>query len=246
MQDNKPYTINIRLVKDLYYTEGQFVQFLNILQRKCFQALDLQLLGRNYFDPKNNIKLNDWKLELWPGYVSSIRQHENKMLLCCEISHKILRQDTVLEQLRAIYRQSGSNYQVWPRLFVLSFFVLNFFKKNMLIFLQNAAQRILLDTIIITRYNNRTYKIDDVDFNSSPSHTFPRRDGTEISYVQYFKERYNLNIQDKQQPMLVSNPTKADVRRGFTHQVYLVPEFCHMTGLSDEQRANFKLMKVRH
>ncbi len=127
MQDNKPYTINIRLVKDLYYTEGQFVQFLNILQRKCFQALDLQLLGRNYFDPKNNIKLNDWKLELWPGYVSSIRQHENKMLLCCEISHKILRQDTVLEQLRAIYRQSGSNYQVWPRLFVLSFFVLNFF-----------------------------------------------------------------------------------------------------------------------
>jgi aubergine len=25
--------------------------------------------------------------------------------------------------------------------------------------------------------------------------------------------------------------------------VYLVPEFCFMTGLSDEQRANFTLMK---
>ena len=32
-------------------------------------------------------------------------------------------------------------------------------------------------------------------------------------------------------------------RSGNTGPIYLVPELCNMTGLSDEQRANFKLMQ---
>ena len=65
------------------------------------EALNLQLLGRNYFDPGAKILLSEYKLELWPGYVTSIRQHENELLMCCEISNKILRTDTVLDQVKA-------------------------------------------------------------------------------------------------------------------------------------------------
>ena len=36
----------------------------------------------------------------------------------------------------------------------------------------------------------------------------------------------------------------ADQRAGQTGPIYLVPELCFMTGLSEEQRANFQLMKA--
>ena len=35
----------------------------------------------------------------------------------------------------------------------------------------------------------------------------------------------------------------SEQRGGNTGPIYLVPELCNMTGLSDEQRANFKLMQ---
>jgi len=40
-------------------------------------------------------------------------------------------------------------------------------------------------------------------------------------------------------------PKERDIRAGQEHPALLVPELCNMTGLSDEQRENFKLMKVR-
>ena len=45
------------------------------------------------------------------------------------------------------------------------------------------------------------------------------------------------------QPMLVSRPKRKDQREGAPEMLYLLPELCNMTGLTDEQRANFGLMK---
>ena len=127
---------------------------------------------------------------------------------------------------------------------------------------------------------------------------FPRRDGSEITYIQYYQERFGIKITDLKQPLIVSMPTKQEQRKwGRTDPVYLVsyhynsvtlfyqssdripriplailkptkcrfvafysiisicdghifffqiPEICNMTGLSDDQRANFKLMAVSH
>ena len=52
------------------------------------------------------------KLELWPGYMTSIRQHENNILMCSEINHKIMRQETALELLTACAHRDGSMYKV--------------------------------------------------------------------------------------------------------------------------------------
>jgi len=41
--------------------------------------------------------------------------------------------------------------------------------------------------IVLTDYNNKTYRVDDVDFNSSPSSKFNTKDG-DISYVEYYKK----------------------------------------------------------
>ena len=99
-QEGTMFRVDIRMVGELSSGDMHFIQFFNIILRKCMEGLDLQLLGRNYFDPKANIKLPAHRLELWPGYVTSIRQHELGILLCCETSNKILRTDTVLDQMK--------------------------------------------------------------------------------------------------------------------------------------------------
>ena len=45
------------------------------------------------------------------------------------------------------------------------------------------------------------------------------------------------------QPLLLSNPKRREMRQGQTEPFWLVPELCNMTGLSDEMRNNFNLMR---
>lgn len=38
------------------------------------------------------------------------------------------------------------------------------------------------------RYNNKTYRIDDIDWSVKPTHAFQKRDGSETTYVDYYKQ----------------------------------------------------------
>ena len=62
--------------------------------------------------------------------------------------------------------------------------------------------------------------------------------------MKYYTDKYNKSIRDPKQPLIVSMPKVRDQRGGVTGPIYLIPELCNMTGLSDEQRANFQLMKT--
>ena len=79
-----------------------------------------------YHDPNAAIILKLHELELLPGYVTSIQQDEEKILLCYEISHKVLCIDTVLNQTRV-----GPSFH-------------------------SDAKKALLGAIVVTRYNNKT------------------------------------------------------------------------------------------
>ena len=50
-QEGQVYQITIRLVGECGSMDFYFIQFFNIVMRKCLEGLKLQLLGRNYFDP---------------------------------------------------------------------------------------------------------------------------------------------------------------------------------------------------
>lgn len=59
----------------------------------------------------------------------------------------------------------------------------------------------------------------------------------------YF-QKYNITINDLGQPLLISRSKPRDIRAGMPELVYLIPELCRQTGLTDEMRANFRLMKA--
>lgn len=56
-------------------------------------------------------------------------------------------------------------------------------------------------------------------------------------------QKYKVKIKDLSQPMLVSLRKKRNLCSGQDCLIYLVPELCCMTGLSEQMRKNFLLMR---
>lgn len=56
--------------------------------------------------------LKDHNIELWPGYVTSIPQFENNILMNAEITHKVMRTDTVFDFLTECTRNYQNDWKV--------------------------------------------------------------------------------------------------------------------------------------
>ena len=96
--------------------------------------------------------------------------------------------------------------------------------------------------IISFRYNNITYRIDDIDWKTNPTHIFSAR-GENVSYVEYYNSHYNIRIKIPQQPMLISSHRDTDHHSSGTGPILLVPELCSIVGLSEEAAADVSMME---
>lgn len=217
--DNAQIKIVIKLTNELPPRSLQCLQVMNIIWRRILSMVNMKQIGRHYFNMDLAADVPAHKLQVIPGFQTSILQYEDNVLLEADIAHKILRNDTVLDQLYAIYNSKGQR---------------NF---------HSEASKLLVGSIVLTRYNNKTYRVDDIEWEMRPSHTFEKHGGQKITYQQYYFEQYKIEVTDPEQPLLVSKPKKKDIRRGQTENIYLLPELCTLTGLSDEARADFGLMR---
>ena len=170
-------------------------------------------------------------MKIWPGYLTSIRQHEEQLLLGVEIIFKVLRGDTALDVMAKI-RQQGGDFRVRKKCFSFNVQYLTRFLS-----LQAACKAELEGKVVMTAYNKRTYRIDDIDFEKNPKTKFNlRKENRDVSYLDYYRSRYNVTIRSESQPMLISRPTRKDKNRGDDEPIFLVPELCGMTGLTDDMR----------
>ena len=220
-REGKVVKITLRLVEELRPTDFHYMQFFNIVLRKVMEGLGLVQVRRDFFDPAAKRDLKQYKLEVWPGYVTTINQMEQNLMLSVKVEHKVLRTDTVLDQIGAIINKNRDNFRA-------------------------AVAKELLGKIVMTRYNNETYKIDDIEWAESPKSVFKGREG-DITYVDYYQKKYDRAIRDLGQPLIVSLPTLRDKRACAPSEAFpkmLIPELCFMTGLTDDQRNNFQLMKA--
>ncbi|ODM94751.1 Protein aubergine [Orchesella cincta] len=145
------------------------------------------------------------------------------MLLCVETTHKVLRMDSVLLVIKGLERSFGANQNAF----------------------REAVKKELNGTIVMTTYNRKTYHIDDIEFDKSPQSMFERK-GEQQTLVDYYRVRHSLTIKDLKQPLLKAKASKRDLHAGKAADpgdILLVPELCQSTGLTDNMRANFSLMK---
>ncbi|CAG9828641.1 unnamed protein product [Diabrotica balteata] len=139
-----------------------------------FRKLQLTLLQRDYYDPKSQINIQEHKLSLWPGYFTSIQQHENQVMMNIELAFKVLREDTCYNMFLEIRCPEPRN---------------EFLIK-------------IIGSSVLTFYNNRTYRIDDIDFSQNADSTLTLVDGSQIIYAQYYADKYKTHIRERRQPLL--------------------------------------------
>ena len=64
---------------------------------------------RSYFDFKRQISVDKYKLAIALGYKASIEIYKNKLLLCSEITHRLINQLTVLDFIKSAQDRIGSH-----------------------------------------------------------------------------------------------------------------------------------------
>lgn len=212
------YIIRLRKVGNIDGATEMAFMIYNLINRKAMNGLKLTLIGRNYFDAQAKISIQQYGIDLYPGYVTSIRQHEQDVLMCAELTHRVMRTDTCYTMFRTCFNHGGN----W----------------------RDHYKRMVLGTVVMANYGkNNTYTINDVEFNTTPESSFETSNGM-ITFLQYFKERYNIIIRDPRQPMLVSRAKAREIRAGKPELIYLVPELVRATGLTDDMRRDFNLMRT--
>ncbi|XP_077197585.1 piwi-like protein 4 [Paroedura picta] len=219
-QRGEAVKITLTLIQQLPPSSPTCIQFLNILFKKILKKLSMYQIGRNFYSPSDPVEIPQHKLTLWPGFAMSVGQYENKVMLCADVSHKVLRNESVLEFMTSIYNSTEVARCA------------------------ETCEKELLGLIVLTRYNNKTYRIDDIEWTVKPTDTFQKRDGTQISYEDYYKQQYDIAVSDLNQPMLVSQ-LKGKRGSGAVEPrvALLVPELCYLTGLSSRATSDFRLMK---
>ncbi|XP_038122427.1 protein aubergine [Culex quinquefasciatus] len=218
LQSQQDYLVKIKKVGTIDWTSEMALTVLNLINRRGMGGLRLQQIGRNFFDPNGKVRIAEFGLELYPGYITSIRQHEQDILMCAEVTHKVMREDTCYGILRSCMANGGN----W----------------------QADFTRAILGTVVMATYGrNSTYTVNDVEFNTTPEHSFETANGR-MTFLEYYRNQYNIVIRDPRQPMLVSRARARDIRAGRPELLYLVPELMRATGLTDEMRRNFTLMRA--
>ena len=210
--DEVKYELEFKWVQVIGDEDNERLIFYKIFFNSLLRKLKLKQIGRNYFNPKQSKVLAQHNLEVWPGFQANLALVERGVLLNVDVCHKVIRTDTVLDFINDLKHKSRGDPQ-------------------------EEIKRCLVGATVMTSYNKRTYKVDDVDFALSLEDTFSQDDGSAISYRVYFKQKYNQDIKDLNQPALVNVSPKTG------NKIFLVPELCQMTGLSESMRANFQLMK---
>lgn len=222
--DKQIIQIKIKRVGEIVPTSPQFVHLFNLVFRRCLKLYGMQEIDRCFFDMKTKTEIKKYNLFLISGMATSISVYEHKLLLCAELAHKLLHKDTIHDMMSKIYNEVRSEGE----------------------FKEKCTSEIVGRTIM-TPYNNKSYKIDDIDWNSNPKSVFKTKLG-DVSFMDYYKKNYDLKINDPQQPLLISLPSGKDKRRAEQMGVeakpaLLVPELCIITGVSESMRTDFRFKK---
>lgn len=70
-------------------------------------------------------------------------------------------------------------------------------------YFHQTAQEVLIGLSVLTRYNNKMYRIDEILFEENPQSTFDCQ-GQTMQFIEYYKKQYNIEIKNKTQPLLVN------------------------------------------
>lgn len=143
--------------------DSELMPFYNSLMHKVMNKLKYVIINRHHYSPLHRIAIDQHKLEVWPGWITSIQRLDGGIKLAVDASFRVLRLETVRDIMMEVRTRARGN-------------------------LKEAFEMELVGTIIMTRYNNRPYRIDEIDLTKKPSDSFLQRStNTMITYAEYME-----------------------------------------------------------
>lgn len=89
-----------------------------------------------------------------------------------------------------------------------------------------------------TTYSKKNYVIDAINSDKNPKNlTFPYAGQENVSLITYYKKAYNIDVTDVKQLLFEVKP------RDGSKSIFLVPEFCLLTGIDDSMVKDREFMK---
>lgn len=240
--DEVQVTIAFRRKRSL----DECLHFYNVLFERVMDKLKYERVGRKYYDPhqpklvpqhklagkflhnslnkhlhytlKIRSNFNIFKSAVWPGYVKAIDELEGGLMLTLDVSHRVLNQRTVYDFIEECVQRSKRGGENW----------------------QDLLKKGVIGCIVTTKYNNKTYRVDDVAFEQTPATTWKDREGNDQSYADYYKKQHSISIKDMKQPILISRKElRVSGQKDKLELAFgLIPELCCMTGLTDGENFN--------
>lgn len=71
----------------------------------------MTLIGRNYYDMSQPQDLRKYNMDIVHGYTTSIATYENKLLLCAEVSHRLIHQQTIYDVMDQLYTKDRYTFK---------------------------------------------------------------------------------------------------------------------------------------
>lgn len=244
--DGQNISILLEKNRDIKTTDvsNQEVQMVvNVLLKKLFGDMNLLNFNRSYFDPTPQTipGLQNANIKVFHGFSFNVTPSVTGLQACVALAHKVVQSMTVREFMTEIERDVRTSMQGRPE--------------------QEMRDRIIIQTnemlagsVVSLAYDKRAYKIHKVDFSRTLAHTFDMSTGEKISFRDYFQSRWKRQLTPKNLPGLLVHCRARKTVKGKTWQeiptskehdkdnIYLIPDLCHLTGLTEEMAGNTKLM----
>ncbi|KAM7332195.1 hypothetical protein ACRRTK_008903 [Alexandromys fortis] len=100
------------------------------------------------------------RMDILRGYTTSILPYEKSLTLCADVKHRLLQKKTVLDLILEKKANGAKKEEVSEE---------------------------VVGSIVYTMYN-KTYRIDDVNWEKKPKDTFKKFDGSKTTYMDYYRE----------------------------------------------------------
>lgn len=162
--DGEIISIKIKRIAEIVPESPNFVHLFNLVFRRCLKLYGMKEIDRNYYDLRNKITIERYNLEMINGFATSIALYEHHLLLNAEMIHKLLHKTSVYKIMMDIYGNSRNDTDF-----------------------REICTNELVGRIVMTKYNDKTYRINDIDWKTKPSDKFEIFNGT-TTFIDYYKK----------------------------------------------------------
>ena len=155
-------------------------------------------------------------LQLFEGLVNAITPCQLGWHLVVDKVHRVIHRETIRDIMTRILEEQDAK----------------------------ALHQELQGSMVFAANNKRLWRIDGFDMSKTLDDEFELKDGTKTSFRKYYAEQYGIKLESKDPGLIVCLPRGSSKKSLKQQPIFLVPELCHLTGVTDAMRSNWKLNKA--